>query len=175
MTERDEDWASELWPDDEDWPEFDPDVTQQLYLGTSLHRASKPARRRLRGLIATAVVAIAAGAGGALAVKDITAGSSPPAAQSNSGQPSTGRGGQPSSGVSGSMVVGGKVTAVSPRSITISTGPQSVTAMVTGSTRFSGKVTGINGVRVGDMVIAQISDSDGVNSLVSLQDPISLS
>jgi hypothetical protein len=181
MTERDEDWAKEQWPDDEDWPAYDPDVSRQIYLGTSPHHVSKQGRRRLIRLMTTAVVAIAAGVGGALAVKDIASGSStPPAAQQNSAQPRTeqpnaGQGGQLPQGVSGSMVLGGQVTAVSPRSITISAGPESVTARVSGSTRFSGKVTGIAGVHIGDMVMAQISESNGVSSLVALQDPISAS
>jgi hypothetical protein len=176
MTERDEDWAKELWPDDEDWPDYHPDVTKQIFLGTSPHQVSKQGKRRLIRLMTTAVVAIAAGIGGALAVKDISSGAStPPAAEHNSGQPNAGQRGQVPQAVSGSMVVGGKVTAVSPRSITISAGPESVTARVSASTRFSGKVTGIAGVRVGDLVMAQISESGGVNSLVALQDPISAS
>lgn len=178
MTERDEDWARQLWPDD-DWPEYDPGATQQLYLGTSPHQAGKQRRRRLLGLMTTAVVAIGAGIGGAVAVKDLGADSSrSPAAQSSTGrsdngQANAGHGGQLPRGVTGSMVIGGKVAAVTARSITISAGPQSVTARVSGSTRFSGKVTGISGVRVGDLVLAQISESNGVDSLVALQDPIS--
>jgi hypothetical protein len=190
MTERDEDWAHELWPEeDEYWPEYDPVAMQQLYMGTAPPTDMPPRRRRLLGLMTTVAVAAAAGVGGALAVKDLTAGSSTPSAahsgqpggsQSNGGLPSTGQGGtgqgsQLPQGVSGAMVIGGKVTAVSPSSITISAGPQSVTARVSGSTRFSGKVTGIAGVRVGDMVMAQISESNGLNSLVALQDPVSVS
>jgi hypothetical protein len=185
MTERDEDWAHELWPEDDDyWPEYDPVATQQLFMGTAPRHEMPPRRRRLMGLMTTAAVAIAAGVGGALAVKDLTAGSaSPPAADSgqpggsgsNGSLPNSGQGGQLPQGVTGAMVIGGRVTAVSPRSITISAGPQAVTARVTGSTRFSGNVTGIAGVRVGDMVMAQISESNGVNSLVALQDPVSVS
>lgn len=194
MTERDEDWAHDLWPDDDDgWPEYDPTAMQQLFMGTAPWSGRPPGRRRLLGLITTGAVAMAAGIGGALAVKDLTAGSStPPTAQSGqpggsqsgslpntgeggTGEGGTGQGGRLLPGVSGAMVIGGKVTAVGPRSITISAGPQSVTARVTGSTRFSGRVTGLAEVRVGDMVMAQISESNGVNSLVSLQDPVSVS
>lgn len=190
MTERDEDWAREVWPDDDDWPEYDPVAAQQLYLGTTPPHGRRPGRRGLLGLMMTAAVAIAAGIGGSLAVKDLIAGSStPPAAQSgqpngsqpNGSQPSTGQGGNPVGqggqppGTSEAMVVGGKVGAVSPRSITINAGPESITARVTASTRFSGKVTAISGVRVGDFVLAQIALRNGVNSLVALQDPVSAS
>jgi hypothetical protein len=190
MTEREEDWAKDLWPEDDDyWPEYDPVATQQLLMGTTPRHEMPPRRRRLLGLMTTAAVAVAAGIGGALAAKDLTAGSATPA-QAHSGQPGgsqsngslpntgqggTGEGGQLPQGVAGAMVIGGRVTAVSPRSITITAGPQAVTARVTGSTRFSGDVTGIAGVRVGDMVMAQISESNGVNSLVALQDPVSVS
>jgi hypothetical protein len=198
MTEHDhdEDWARELFGDEEDyWPP--PPVR-----GTPPPPRAASGRRVLLRLVSTALVAVAAGTGGALAVKDLTAGSSPSpsaAAEPNAGGSTSpgqsgsggavpggaGSGGAGSGGAvpggqlpqdaSGALEVGGKVTAVSPRSITITAGPQSVTARVTGSTRFSGKVTGISGVRVGDMVFAQISEHNGVDSLVTLQDPYSVS
>lgn len=179
MTEnnRDEDWAGELFGDDEDyWPQ----PPQQLVKGTPPPPRAASGRRVLLRLVSIALVAIVAGAGAALAVKELTAGSppSPSAAAepnaSGSAAPDPGSGQLPQH-VTGSMEVGGKVTAVSPRSITITAGPQSVTARVTGSTRFAGKVTGISGVRVGDMVFARISADNGVNSLVTLQDPYSVS
>ncbi len=173
MTERGEDWASELWPEEDDyWPEYRAD---QLRTGTAAPHALLPGRRALLGLMTTAAVALAAGVGGALAVKDLTARSSPPPS-TGGGQPGGGEpaGGQPGGGVA-SIVVGGDVTAVTPRSITIGAGPQSVTARVTSATRFSGRVTRIAGVRVGNEVLAEISERNGVNSLVTLQDPASLS
>lgn len=185
MTERDDDWAGELWPDDDDWPDSDPLTGRQLHKGTALPHGM-PSRRRLpMRLMMTAVVAIAAGVGGALAVRDITASSSPAltgqSGHSGTGQPGARPGGSQAGpgqlprGVSARLMIGGKVTSVSLRSITIAAGPQSVTARVTGSTRYSGKVTGIAGVRVGDMVLAQVSVAGGVDSLVALQDPLSAS
>jgi hypothetical protein len=174
MTERGEDWASELWPDDY-WPDYEPTA---LNKGTGAPRLSAPRRRRLLGLMMTAAVAIAAGAGGALAAKDLTSSASPAASAAQSGTGSSGRsgtGGSPAERASASIVIGGQVTAVSRRSITIGAWPQAVTAKVTGSSRFSGRVTSIAGVRVGDEVMAEISQADGVYSLVALQDPVSVS
>jgi hypothetical protein len=49
-----------------------------------------------------------------------------------------------------------------------------VTAKITSSTRFIGRVTSIAGVRVGDMVAAQMSQSNGTAAVAALQDPASL-
>lgn len=176
MTDRDEEWARELWPDED---EYWPPPPHQVDMGTPPQPPSPEGRRVLLRLVTIAVVALAAGTGGALAAKDLTTGSTPPAAatqpnESGGAVPAPGSG-QPRQETSGAIEIGGKVTAVSPRSITITAGPQSVTARVTGSTRFSGRVKRISGVRVGDLVFAQISADNGVNSLVTLQDPYSAS
>ncbi len=176
MTEHEEDWARDLWPEDDDWPRFDPVAAEQLHMGTPPQPRNSQRSRVLLRLVVTAVVAAAAGTGGAVAVKDLSSGSAPSAA----GRPSASGSAVPGSGqlpqqASGAVAIGGTVTAVSPRSITIAAGPESVTARVTGSTRFSGKVKSITGVRVGDVVFAQVSADNGVNSLVTLQDPYSVS
>jgi hypothetical protein len=65
----------------------------------------------------------------------------------------------------------GKVTAVSGTSITIGGPAHSTTAAVTDSTRVTGKVSGIHGVKVGDQVAAQIRQSGGRSRAIAIQDP----
>ena len=149
---------------------------------------------RRRGLLfaLTAVVAAAAGFGVvAFAVKDVTgspaAASSSPSAASPSpygsaGLPSDGTGLSPQAGGVPSLPagatlrleVGGPVTAVSPTSITIGSGGDAVTAAVTRATKVTGKVAGIGGVKVGDLVSATITGADGKLTADSIQDPASL-
>jgi len=147
-----------------------------------------------RGLLfaLTAVVAAAAGFGVvAVAVKDVTgspaaASSSPSAAApspyGSAGLPSDGPGlspqggGLPSlpAGATLRLVVGGPVTAVSPTSITIGSVGNEVTAAVTRATKVTGKVAGIGGVKVGDLVSATITGAGGKLTADSIQDPASL-
>jgi hypothetical protein len=156
----------------------------------------RPARGRAgrRGLLfaLTAVVAAAAGFGVVVfAVKDVTgsqaAASSSPSAASPSpygpaGLPSDGTGLSPQAGGVPSLPagatlrleVGGPVTAVSPASITIGSGANVVTAAVTRATKVTGKVAGIGGVKVGDLVSATITGADGKLTADSIQDPASL-
>lgn len=144
----------------------------------------------------TAVVAAAAGFGVvAVAVKDVTgspaAASSAPsaAAPGPSGpaglptsEPTGGTGLFPQAGGVPSLpswstlrlVVGGPVTAVSPTSITIGSGRNVVTAAVTRATKVTGKVAGISGVKVGDLVSATITGAGGKLTADSIQDPASL-
>jgi hypothetical protein len=68
----------------------------------------------------------------------------------------------------------GKVTAVSATSITLAAGGQQVTAAVTGATKVTGRVSAISGVKVGDMVAAQITGIDGRLTATAIQDPASL-
>jgi hypothetical protein len=147
-----------------------------------------PRRPRLRPLAvaAVAVAALAMGAGVALAV---TKGLSPaPAAANRSSPPSAaapsigapgsngGGGALPGSGTGGTagteqIFVGGQVLAVSDTSITIGGPDRKITAAVTRSTRFTGRVDGIQGVKDGDLVTAQIAQSGGTATVVALQDP----
>jgi hypothetical protein len=153
-------------------------------------------RRRPLVLIVTAVVAAAAGFGVVAAALHDAAGhdgSGSPAAAS--GTPSGGTPGPaaspsmlppqyrsgpgqtlptPGSGQQLELVLGGRVTAVSATSITIGAGSRAVTATVTKATRITGKVTSIAGIRVGDMVSATITGTDGKLTAGTIQDPASL-
>lgn len=154
--------------------------------------AGRSARRRGLLFALTAVVAAAAGFGVvAVAVKDVTgspaaASSSPSAAApspyGSAGLPSGGAGLSPQAGglptlpagATLRLVVGGPVTAVSPTSITIGASGNVVTAAVTRATKVTGKVAGIGGVKVGDLVSATITGADGKLTADSIQDPASL-
>jgi len=179
--ERDPDWPDD-WPDqggnDPPWRRAAPPAAHG--------RDGGPGRAGLRplALAIVAVVALAGGAGVALAItKGLDHSSSPSAAPST--QPSAlapgGSGGGPAGGGtvpggSGSveqMFAAGPVTAVTSTSITIGGGPgRSVTAAITSSTRITGKVTSIGGIKVGDQVSAQITESNGGQPTVTaIQDP----
>jgi hypothetical protein len=180
-----DDWPDDLWPDDDDppggghpgggapggarpgWPEEGP-----------------PARRRRPVLLLViALLAAAAGAGIVLAVDGLagSSGATPGAA----GQPSSltpvapggnshpGGGGLPRTGPggTGTLFVIGKVTAVSSASITVGGPGHMVTATVTRSTRITGKVSGISGIKVGDQVSAQIVQNGGAARATAIQDP----
>jgi hypothetical protein len=187
--------AADGWPDDQadepdlDWPDDWPDEGgNDPPWGRTAPAAAHgsdggPGRLGLRplALATVAVVALAAGAGVALAItKGIDHSASPSAAPST--QPSvvapggSGPGGGTVPGGGGpveQMFVAGPVTAVTSTSITIGGGPgRSVTAAITSSTRITGKVTSIGGVKVGDQVSAQITESNGGQPTVAaIQDP----
>jgi hypothetical protein len=185
------------WPDDDAEDERDPDWPDDLPDGGDdppWRRAAPPAgygrdggpgRSGLRPLAITivAVVALAAGAGVALAItKGLDHSPSPSAVPST--QPSAvapggsgggaipGGGTAPGGGAVGEMFVAGPVTAVSSTSITIGGPNHTVTAAITSSTRITGKVTSIGGIKVGDQVSAQITESNGGQPTVTaIQDP----
>jgi hypothetical protein len=138
-----------------------------------------PRRSPVRSVTAAviAVLAAALGAGVALAIVNWPS-ASPTAASSASASPApgggAGTGNAPGGGGSGGtrqMLLVGKVTAVSSTSITIGGNGQSVTAAVTGSARFTGRVSSISGVRVGDEVTAQLTATGGTIMVSSIQDP----
>jgi hypothetical protein len=167
----DPDWLDDAENErDPDWPDDWPD--------------GGPGRSGLRplALAIVAVVALGAGAGVALAItKGLDHSPSPSAAPST--QPSavapgssgggTAPGGTiPGGGAVGEMFVAGPVTAVSSTSITIGGPGHTVTAAITSSTRITGKVTSIGGIKVGDQVSAQITESNGGQPTVTaIQDP----
>jgi hypothetical protein len=167
-----DDWPDDLWPGDDDprggggpdagWP------------------GGGPPERRSRAvlLLVTALLAAAAGAALVLVVhglsgsSGVTAGpavqpsSLAPVAPGGSGAlPGTGSGG------TGTLFVAGRVTAVSGTSITVGGPGHTVTAAVTGSTRVTGKVSGISGIKVGDQVSAQIVQNGGAARATAIQDP----
>ena len=178
--ERDPDWPDD-WPDDggNEPPE------RRAAPPAAYGRDDGPARPRLRplALAIVAVLALGAGAGVALAItRGLDHSSSPSAAPSTqppaaapggSGGGPAGGGTVPGGGSVEQMFVAGPVTAVSSTSITIGGGPgRAVTAAITNSTRITGKVTSIGGVKVGDHVSAQITESNGGRPTVTaIQDP----
>jgi hypothetical protein len=148
-------------------------------------RDEHPARRGLL-LAVTAVVA----AGFAFGVADValhdasgrpaadgTPSASTPTAGGAGGEPSSGPGnGVPSlvPGATMQLEIGGPVTAVSAKSITVGTGDRAVTAAVTSATKVTGKVTSIGGIKVGDVVSATMTGPNGKLVATSIQDPASL-
>jgi hypothetical protein len=146
-----------------------------------------PPRQRMRKgllLVATALIAAAAGFLVVTAVHDVSANpasaSGSPTSSPQGEQPSEGTGNGtgpiPSTGPGQTLrrEVGGKVTAVSASSITLGAHGQSVTAIVTKATIVTGKVTSVGGIKVGDLVSAQITGTNGKLTAVAIQDPASI-
>jgi hypothetical protein len=153
------DWPDDLWPDDDDRH------------GT----AGAPGRRLRPAILAViALVAALAGAGIALAVRDVSA-PSHNAAAARSQQPVRvpGQSGLPGTGTNGpaGIFLIGQVTAVSRTAITIGEPGRSITAAVTEATRVTGKVSSISGIRVGDRVSAQITLRGGSYTTTAIQYP----
>jgi hypothetical protein len=191
----DDEYPDFLWPDDEDdqdatWPDeagqasgdgrgatpgqpvpFSWPVPPMLF---SAQRA-RERRRSLIALTATAVAAAGLGAGAVLVYRNAQADLTPSTTASHHASLAPGHGGAPAGpGSESEMEVLGKVTAVGKSSITIGAGPvQSVRAAVTSATRFTGTVGTLSAVRVGNVVQAQITVTNGTAKLVSLQDPAS--
>jgi hypothetical protein len=185
----DDEWPDDLWPDDGDGSPGDhggPAASSQAPAMRPSWAAAGPAgppkpRPPLITLVAIGLVAAVIGAGIVLAVRDLSR--SPSAAAAPGGQPSYGIGGPggngqpgangalPGGGQGGRLFVIGKVTAVSSTSITIGGSGQSVTAAVTGSTKVTGNVSGIAGIKAGDQVSAQITRSGGRDTAIAIQDP----
>jgi hypothetical protein len=181
------------WPDhetkderDPDWPDGGDDPPWRRAAPPAANgRDGGPGRSGLRPLALTivAVVALGAGAGVALAItKGLDHSPSPSAmpstqpsavAPGGSGSgPIPGGGTAPGGGAVGEMFVAGPVTAVSSMSITIGGPNHTMTAAITSSTRITGKVTSIGGIKVGDQVSAQITESNGGRPTVAaIQDP----
>jgi hypothetical protein len=176
---------SNQWPDEDEWPDDEdrPDdyVTGVPWPAVPAGRPAEPGPvigpdtrlRRVLGPLAVAVLAAAAGAGIVLAFTGSSGGAPSAASPSRSprslapgssagqgspghGSPGQGGGVLPGSGAATLFLVG-TVTAVSATSITISGAGPTVTATVTPSTRVSGRVTSISGIKVGDQVSALIT------------------
>jgi hypothetical protein len=132
-------------------------------------------RRSVIALTATAVAAAGLGAGAVLVYRNAQADSTPSGPSSQNASLIPGHGVAPAGpGSAAEMEVLGKVIAVGNGSITIGGGPvQSVRAAVTSATRFTGTVRTLAAVRVGNVVQAQITVTNGTARLVSLQDPAS--
>jgi hypothetical protein len=145
-------------------------------------RPSAQGRRlRLAAVIVTALAAAAAGAGIVAALHGL-AGSGPaaatpgasPGAPAYQGPAQPGGSGALPGGAGMQLLIAGRVTAVSSSSITIRGRTRSVTAAVTGSTRVTGKTSGIGGVSVGDQVSAQVTRPGGRLTAAAIQDPARL-
>lgn len=164
-----QDWASELWPDDgtePDWPDDWPDRSGVPPAGAG------SGTRGVRGLALglTFVVALGAGAGAVYLYKNELAGSAS-AATSPSPRITIGPAG---AGSVESVMALGRVLAVRHDSVTVGGGPGgAIGASATSATQFTGRVRSLAQVRVGDTVAAQITVSGGVATLVRLQDPAS--
>ena len=174
-----QDWASELWPNDgrdpdwpDDWPErCKPEVAYRPY-GSGVPPVGVESERRGPRALAlglTFAVALGAGAGAVYVYKSVLAGAAPAA---TSPSPRSIIGG--AAGSVESVVVQGLVLAVGHDSVTVSGAPgHTISARATSATQFTGTVQSLGQVRVGDTVTAQITVSDGVARLIRLQDPAS--
>jgi hypothetical protein len=190
-----DDWPDDLWPDDDDddgVPGSGPGAagTQRaLPIPPGLPRQRRPGRR-LRPLATVALGAALAGAGIALGLQLFP--SSPTVPAASGGRPSSLAPGQaggnlqpggnfqpgpngafPGSGPGAgpSLFMIGKVIAISSRSITIGGPGHAMTAAITGSTRITGSVSSISGIKPGDQVSAQITENGGKATVTAIQDP----
>jgi hypothetical protein len=183
----DDEWPDDLWPDDED----DAAAGASVPAGASGTGAAGPAggagsawpappppggggpgrRLGVAGLAVIALLAAGAGAGALIAARDLTS-AAPSASQPSSSSPARPGTGLPGPGsAAGEMLIGGTVAAVTATSITIGGPGREVTAAVTSSTRFTGKITSISGVKAGDQVTAQLTQNGGTITAVTVADP----
>lgn len=180
------------WPDEDEWPDDRPGdyVTGFPWPAAQVPEPAEPGPvigpgtrlRRVLGPLAVAVLAAAAGAGLVLAFTGSSGGpsaaassSKPPRSLTPGGQagpasPRQGSGVLPGGGTSTLFLVG-TVTAVSSTSITIAGAGPTVTAAVTPSTRVSGRVASISGIRAGDHVSALISQNGGRATVTAIAYP----
>jgi len=182
-------WEDEDIPDEDDYPQPEPPWPAA---GLQPYRDVPPRRRPARygvTLVLTAVIAAAAGFLIVIAVRDLSAhpaaansvapagGPAPSAGAPASGGPASGGpapGTVPGRGQTVQLEIGGKVTAVSATSITVAGPDHQVTAAVTSATKVSGRVSGIGGVKAGDEVSLQATDTGGKLTAIAIQDPASL-
>jgi|SRR5215472_15252063 len=195
MSQRpDEEWPDHLWPDDAGSPgqpgnPAGGDAPGGRWAGPVAAEGGPggrpPRRARPAALAAIALAAALAGGAIALVVHDLysspSAGAAAPGSQPSLLAPGqSGGNGQPGAnggfagggpGGTASIFVIGKVTAVTSTSITISGPGHDMTAAVTSSTRVTGTVSGISGIKAGDEVSAQLTASGGKVTAVAIQDP----
>jgi hypothetical protein len=131
-------------------------------------------------LAAIAVVAAAVGVVAALLIanKPASTPSATPSSPPSAAAPAVGGGGAITGGGNGGageqLFLAGKVTAVSPTSITISGQGQQFTAAITSSTKFTG-VSGASRIKTGDLVALQVSGyGTGHEVATAVQDPAQL-
>jgi len=166
----------DLPPDDQD-PDWPDDWRVPAGPGPGAPRRG----RRIAALTLTALVALGAGAGAVYVYQDGLPGSTPAASRSQGSTAEPSRGGRagPIPGGGGTvraMVLLGPVRAVGRDTVTVGGGPApEVSALVTSATQFTGSARSLAQVHVGDTVAVQITESNGVATVVSLQDPASAS
>jgi hypothetical protein len=192
-----DDWPDDLWPDDDDQTaavdQWRPPGTPPGWPG------GVPPKRRPSTAILAAVALVAVVAGAAIALGIGAFSGSPRAAPgtqaSGPGQP--GQGGLPAggglpygngqpgqggqvgpgsgfpggSGQTGQAFVIAKVIRVSATSITLGGPGRTITAGITGSTRVTGQVSAISGIKAGDEVSAQIAEKNGTATVTAIQYP----
>jgi hypothetical protein len=142
-----------------------------------------PPRSRALSVAAVAVVAAGVGAGIAIGITNwptsspSAASTGPTAGSSPAASPPGADGGNgslpPGSGTGGAeqLIVAGRVTAVSAASITIEGQGNTLTAAITSATKFPGDVHSASGIKVGDIVMLDISGNGTTNTATSIQDP----
>jgi hypothetical protein len=123
------------------------------------------------GWVAAAVAVVAAAAG--VAVGLFLVRGTPASAVSAAGRATPSASAVAPGGSAGTLrvVLTGQVLAVSHTSITIGGAGPAVTAAVTGATTISGSVRGIDGVKPGDEVSAQLTGTVGKLVATAIQDP----
>ena len=176
-----DDWNDDQWPDDPP-PDDDDEWADDLWPGIPPPPPPPPPGRHLHPavLVATGLVAAAMGAAVVLTAHALGGSPATPASQptvqapsQSGGNSGLGGGGGPGH-ASTEMFIAGQVTAVSGTSITIGGPGRSITATVTSSTRFTGRVSSITGIKVGDQVSAQLTQNGDTVTAVSVSDPAQL-
>lgn len=106
-----------------------------------------------------------------------SASTSPPSSAPSAAAPAQGgngngiSGGLPGGGGGESLFMGGKVTAVTSHSITLSAEGHTVEAAINSSTQYIGKVHNASGIKLGDLVAARITGYGSNPVAVTIQDP----
>jgi hypothetical protein len=198
----DDEWPDDLWPDDDEPAEVTAggagaSAGSRGDGGAGAGRSSRgdgpawpapswpsmppppPLARRLpvAALVAIALTAAGIGALIVLAARGLSGSPATPSSQPTAqapAQPGGSGGGAFPGNAAGGMFVGGRVTAVSATSITLGGPGRSITAAVTSSTRFTGQVSSISGVKVGDLVTAQLTQNGGSVTVIAISDPAQL-
>jgi hypothetical protein len=170
----------EPFPDDGDWPDDRPgdpwSAPPQFQPGGP---GGGPPGKRNPWLPIALTAALAGAAGVIIALLISGSPGTPSAGTTPGGAPSAvapslggnGISGGPGGGVSESLLIGGKVTAITSHSITLSAGDHSVTAAINSSTRFTGQVHSASGIKPGDLAAARITGHAPDLVAVTIQDP----
>jgi len=171
--------------DDDDWPDDgpgDPWSGPPQFAPGGPGSGPPPGKRNrwlpialtavLAGAVGVIVALLISGSPGTASANAPVPGSGPAAAPSLGGTGSSnGISGAPGRAGSVSLFIGGKVTAVTSHSITLSAQGHSVTAAINSSTRFTGQVHRASGIKAGDLAVARITGHGSELVAVTIQDP----